>query len=146
MRQPGQIIEAGFLKCVLVVGCVRLFDRVRQIPQLLSIIWNSHCSDADNTFCSPHNCTGVRTTFCFQHTHLEVCVYFTCTQCVMAKFFFWLSFFLSVCSDFMQEHILAFAYVKRILIVPWKVCVSSENRNMLAHEKTRQPVTTQESA
>lgn len=63
--------------CVL----VWLFDRVRQIPQLLSIIWNSNCSEADNKFCSPHNCTGGRTTFCFQHTVLEVWVYSTVHVC-----------------------------------------------------------------
>lgn len=63
-------------KCVTFVCVfVWLFDRVRQISQLLSIIWNSNCFEADNTFCSPHSCTGGRTTICFQQTFLEMCVY-----------------------------------------------------------------------
>lgn len=58
---------------------VRLFDRVRQIPQLLSIIWNSNCSEADNTFCSPHNCTGGKNNILLSaHSPWGVCLLNMC--------------------------------------------------------------------
>lgn len=58
---------------------VRLFDRVRQIPQLLSIIWNSNCSEADNTFWSPHNCTGGKNNILLSaHSPWGVCLLNMC--------------------------------------------------------------------
>lgn len=58
---------------------VWLFDRVRQIPQLLSIIWNSNCSEADNTFCSPHNCTGGKNNILLSaHSPWGVCLLNMC--------------------------------------------------------------------
>lgn len=97
-ESKGEWLKLVSLKCAVVMAVVCmcvceyvcLFDRVRQIPQLLSIIWNSNCSDADNTFCSPHNYKVGRTQHYVFSTHSMSCVYSTCVLCVMARmdFFF----------------------------------------------------------
>lgn len=119
MKESRKVSEVGFLKCVVVVwhivcmcGCLTEWDRFLNSFQLsgtqtvLKLITHS----AAHT-----TAQGGRTTFCFQHTVLEVCVYLTCVLCYGDGFYACLC--LCMCR---RNFFFSFLNVLSIVTVPLK--------------------------
>lgn len=118
-EKSRKVSEVGFLKCVVVVwhivcmcGCLTEWDRFLNSFQLsgtqtvLKLITHS----AAHT-----TAQGGRTTFCFQHTVLEVCVYLTCVLCYGDGFYACLC--LCMCR---RNFFFSFLNVLSIVTVPLK--------------------------